>query len=1011
MSDILTALEQKGGTMRVQVFVLTLFCLVGTSRWTSAQTSPASIAGTVRDSTGAVLPGVTVEASSPALIEKVKAALTDGSGQYRIVDLRPGVYTVTFTLTGFGAVKREGLELPAGFTATVNADLRVGAVTETLTVTGASPVVDVQNSQRTEVLNREVVEAIPTSREFQALALLIPGVIASRASDTNVGGASGQVWGTLAIHGGQTNDMKYFLDGYDMQSGSARGTSNFQFMDGNYEEYVIDVAAQTAEASLGGVRIGVVPKSGGNTFRGTFFGDFTNKGLSSNNVDDNLRQNRGLTDPNVIKSAWRAHPTFGGPIRRDRLWFYATASRMINDLYVAGNYYNLTPNTVRYTPDLSRQGIDDFWNNDVTGRLTWQATSRQKVNFYYEYQNNCHCHFLISPVNSPDGSQRMESPTNVIQGTYTVPFSNRLLFEAGVMLLPQHSSRLGQDGLTGPRITDIVRNISYNNANGTYRREPGSVQRASLAYVTGTHSIKVGMSNYWHQNSIDRVNAVYYNYTFVNGVPTGVTYLPGFATGDAHEPADLGVFAQDQWSVKRLTMNYGVRFDYLNIGYPDTPVAPSANIPTARVFPALQILGFKDLSPRFGVAYDLFGNAKTALKGSINRYVGVGFVTLPDAIINLGNDIRSWNDVNGNFIVDADQTNPAANGELGPRTNGNFAKAITPLRYDTDYSRGYGTRPLANWEMSAGIQHELMPRVSLNAAYFRRVFTTFEVTQNAAVSGADYDPYCVTAPRDPRLPGGGGQQVCGLYDLTPSAVGRTDRVVTSASNFGNQREHFNGVDLSVNARLARGALVQGGLSTGKIMGDDCQIVQGRPEVSTTAAFSGGNFVTLNSNAQSVGGVRGEASGPSVSTDFCHIDSPWLASIKALGSYTLPGDVRVAATWQSTPGRLLAAYVVYSSAQVAQSLGRPLSSASTVTVNVAKPGTLFTDRFNELDLRLSKILRFGRLRAEGMVDFFNVLNSNAVTEVNAVYGTTGAAWQQAQGILAARLVKFGVQFNF
>lgn len=982
--------------------------LLGTSALTSAQTTSATITGTVRDSTSAVLPGVTVEASSPVLIEKVRTVVSDGSGQYRIVDLRPGVYTVTFTLTGFGAVKREGLELTAGFTATVNADMRVGEIAEAITVTGASPVVDVQNSRRTEVISRELVDSVPTSKEFQNIALLIPGMVGNRASDTNVGGQAGQTWGTLAIHGGQTGDMKYLLDGFDLQGATARGTNNFQFMDGNYEEYVIDVAGQTAESPLGGVRIMMVPKSGGNTFRGSFFADFANTSLSSQNVDADLRQ-RGLHDPNNVKTAWRAQPTFGGPVRKDRVWFYVTASRMVNNYYVAGMYDNLTPNTIRYTPDSNHQSVYDFWGIDASLRLTWQATPRQKVTFYYDENDNCHCHFLLTPVNTPDGSQRMVTYTHVIQGTYTAPISNKLLFEAGLMVWPQISHRLGQAGLTGPRITDIAQNISYNNANGTDNREPGTVQRASLSYVTGAHAFKVGMYNIEHRWESDRVNAVYYNYSFVNGVPAGVTYLPGFATDKAHEPWDLGLFGQDQWSIKRLTMNYGLRYDYLNYGYPETTVQPSANIPTTRVFSALQKAGYKDLSPRFGVAYDLFGTGKTAVKASLNRYVGVGISGLVGAIAALGNDPRSWADRNGDYVVDGDPTNPAANGELGPRTNGTFAQAVTPLRYDPNYNLGFGTRPLANWEMSGSLQHELLPQVSLNVAYFRRVYTTFEATQNAAIGLASFDPYCVTAPADPRLPGGGAYQVCGLFDLKPSAVGRTDRVVTSASKFGDQYEHWNGIDVSVNGRLPHGTLLQGGVSTGKTFSDVCGIVGSHPDVSVTPAFSGGT--TTTAGGISVGSQRGDPTSPSVSTDFCRVESPFLTQVKLLGSYILPGDIRVAATWQSTPGRLLIAGIVYTSAQIAQSLGRPLSSASTVTVNVIKPGTLFTDRINQLDLRLSKLFHVGRMRTEGIVDLFNALNANAVTEVNNVYGTNGSSWMQPRGIMAARLIKLGLQLTF
>jgi hypothetical protein len=300
--------------------------------------------------------------------------------------------------------------------------------------------------------------------------------------------------------------------------------------------------------------------------------------------------------------------------------------------------------------------------------------------------------------------------------------------------------------------------------------------------------------------------------------------------------------------------------------------------------------------------------------------------------------------------------------------------------------------------------------VSLNAAYFRRIYTTFEVIHNAAIRPEDHDPFCVTAPADSRLPQGGGYQVCGLFDLKPSAVGRTDNVVTSASNFGNQREHWNGFDVGINARLPRGTVVQGGVSTGKTFSDVCEIAR-YPNVSTTPAYSGGNFATANSNAQVLGGLRGSPTGPSVSTDHCRLTSPFMTQVKGLASYILPGDIRLAATWQSTPGRIHAAFVVYSSAQIEPSLGRPLSSASTVTVNVIEPGTLLTDRMNQLDLRLSKIFRLGPVRAEGMLDMFNVTNANTVTEVNGVYGTNGANWNQAQGILPGRLLKFAVQLDF
>ena len=192
-----------------------------------AQTN-AVIAGIVRDATGAILPGVTVEASSPALIERVRTTTTDETGQYKVLELRPGVYTVQFTLPGFSSVRREGIEITTGFTATVNAELKVGAIEETVTVSGSSPVVDLQNVKTQVVMTREIVDTIPSGRYFQSLAVLIPGITASggysATANQDVGGQSGQAHSALAIHGGRASDMQLQLDGMNTSSWNRNDT-------------------------------------------------------------------------------------------------------------------------------------------------------------------------------------------------------------------------------------------------------------------------------------------------------------------------------------------------------------------------------------------------------------------------------------------------------------------------------------------------------------------------------------------------------------------------------------------------------------------------------------------------------------------------------------------------------------------------------------------------------------------------------------------------------------------
>jgi hypothetical protein len=258
------------------------------------------------------------------------------------------------------------------------------------------------------------------------------------------------------------------------------------------------------------------------------------------------------------------------------------------------------------------------------------------------------------------------------------------------------------------------------------------------------------------------------------------------------------------------------------------------------------------------------------------------------------------------------------------------------------------------------------------------------------VSPSDYDPYCVTAPVDSRLPGGGGQQICGLNDLKLTKVGQVQTVRTTSETYGDQIERWQGLDLTLQARLPNHAIVQGGFSGGSLLTDECDIVT---KVDNPSTFN------------------------------CRQESAFLTQIKLLGSYPLPWGLQVSGTFQSlVPAPVgganfnynyfgLPANYVASSAQVAPSLGRALSSGGNVTVNVITPGTFYPERTNQFDLRLSRTLNLGQTRLQGLLDLFNVFNSNAVQRQNGSYGTNGATWAAPQAIIPGRLLKFGVQFRF
>jgi hypothetical protein len=322
----------------------------------------ATIAGTARDASGAVLPGVTVEAVSPVLIEKVRTVVTDGTGQYQIVDLRPGTYSVTFSLPGFSTVKREGIELTGSFTATVNADLKLGGVEETITVTGETPIVDVQSASAQRVLQKDVVDAIPVGRSHQSLAILIPGLSTTAGINPvvqDVGGTNNlRLANAFTIHGGRTSDSNIQIDGFQIRNIGSFGNLTNMFPDmGATQEMTIDYAAGMADAATGGVKINYIPREGGNTVRGSFFATGVNSSFQADNFSDDLRA-RGLTQVNALKKAYDINGSVGGPIVRDKLWYFASARRQVNDTYFAGLYANLNagdPTKWTYEPDLSQQ--------------------------------------------------------------------------------------------------------------------------------------------------------------------------------------------------------------------------------------------------------------------------------------------------------------------------------------------------------------------------------------------------------------------------------------------------------------------------------------------------------------------------------------------------------------------------------------------------------------------------------------------------------------------------------
>jgi hypothetical protein len=976
----------------------------------SAQQGTASgIAGVVKDASGAVLPGVTVEAASPALIEKVRSVVTDTEGRYNIVDLRPGTYAVTFTLVGFSTLRREGIEIIGGFTATVNVDLKVGGLEETITVTGGAPLVDTQNARKQTVISTDLLNALPTSvRSVQQLVSLTPGFKGFEGFEIT-GGYTGNV-GT-GYHGKIGTNINFDGMGVLHATGNIGYAPNAEAA----QETVLSTSGISAETNADGPVVNLIPKEGGNSFSGSASGLYTGASLQSSNLTDDLRA-RGLKTVTSVRYVFDAGGTLGGPIKKDRAWFFVSHRDWGNERAAASKYYNATQSTPFYTPDFNRPAAGHEFYESNAVRVTWMASARNKLNFFADPQRDCHCPANVAngSVNAPEAFFSYQLEGGLYQVTWSAPWTSKLLFEAGAGLArsnyPLYSDSKGNVLPTDISIFEQSTGMQYN-AVTTYsaiNHPPRWSQRASVSYVTGTHAVKAGLQ--LEELANDRSTEVHgnVNYTFNNQVPVSITQYatPYFIENNVH---DFGFYAQDQWTVKRLTLNYGLRYGYFKGYVPAQHVdaTPNGWVP-ARDFAAVNDAPlWKDLDPRVGVAFDLFGDGKTAVKAAVGRYVAKNSASITTGINPITTAInsvtRTWIDANGDYIPGCDLSLKTANGECGPMSNPNFGGLTPNTTYADDAIHGFGRRGY-NWDFTAEVQRELAPGWSITGGYYRNWFGNFLVTDNTLVTPADYDPYCVTAPVDGRLPNGGGYQVCGLYDIKPEKFGQVNSVVTQSSNFGHQRFINDFFAVSFNARLGSNLQFGGGVDTGRTVNDLCYNVD-------SPGASAGNVPAIYSafspTVQLPGAavtINGEQS--------CRVVTPFRGQtqLKAFGTYALPKDFVVSVILQNTSGQPVVASYSAPNAIIAPSLGRSLAGGTrTATVPLIVPQTVFEDRFNRLDLRVGKRIRLTqRVRLQANVNFYNLLNGAAVLALNTTYGPS---WLVPSAIQDGRMTQFSGSLIF
>ncbi|HKF67643.1 MAG TPA: TonB-dependent receptor, partial [Vicinamibacterales bacterium] len=1011
----------------------------------------ATITGTVKDASGAVLPGVDVEAAGTTLLTP-RTVQSDTNGIYRIVELPPGTYTLTFSLSGFTRVVRDGIQLQGTMVATIPVDMKVGAVAETITVTGETPVVDVQTVKQETVLKGETIANIPGTHAYGAILNAIPGLTVD-----NNGLANAPTMTFFTARGGNTNEGRMTINGMTVAAAfNGGGVSSLAYDSNNVEEVAVTVAGGMGESEIGGPAMNLVPKSGGNRFAGTMFWNYAGSWSSGNNIDDYLRSlQTPLSAPPTIFHSYDINPSYGGPIKREKIWFWAAYRKFDTSVAVPGvfaNAFALDPTHYDYKQDPTVSSRNIQGRNIYTGRITAQVTPKNRVMFSHEYQLRCEGSTLTVqgdgcrtrgsdwvalgstfPASSPEANTGyFKLPYYVTQATWNAPVTSKMLFEAGFTRFAYWTNngpgQVPPDGTMNLIPVTETQAIDSHPGNFTYRgvgsyfynwANPDN-WHASVSYVAGAHSFKAGyQGSYAISNTEIITNTPLLTYGFNNRAPATFTFrLPNWRTADRTETASL--FIQDSWTHDRLTLSGALRYDRSwsfspadGNGTTDISQFNAAAI----AFPLTPgVSAYNDLTPRVGVAYDVFGNGKTAVKFNFGHYLAPA---TNDSRYTLNNPAqtnkivtsvtRTWQDNGPNpFAIDCNILNFAAQSGAGSDTCGavvgnsvNFGKTGNNVALvNPAILQGWGVRP-NDYQWGLAVQHQVLPRVSAEVAYNRRWFHWREaggqgtVTDNLNVTPADYESWTINAPVDPRLPGGGGYPIT-MYNLTAAGNAKgTQNYITVATDYGQQRtDYWNGIDTSVNARMSNSLTMTLGTSTGRSIIDSCS-------------------------------YQGAYDSPDLRN--CHDEAPFQTTLRGSAAYTIPKvDVLVAGTVRSLPGLALGTSVVpvaglllngaiwnVPNSVVQGLLGHlPPGAIATGTTQVPLLDTahrLYGPRINQVDMRFAKIVRFKTMRANIGIDLINLLNTNAATAYTSTYaystGTAatanGGSWYQPTTILQPR----------